>query len=471
MSIQSVSLCALREIEGFAPSPFLRGFVWESERVEDFFLQIQNAFSKDRKMFLGNVLVYEEEGVYKILDGWQRIVICKMILDLLEGSERDWSENERSKQALAILKSKIAKIGNKSDFERFFKEKLSFSLTQLKSQSNLYQTLLRVQNTKKAFEDIDILKARFLRKFNNSRQAKIWQKCKRVCDRGVVGFSWLLLIALELCNFGDKIEGKGLLEAFEGRSAEEIEAFFERLEEVSLYLPRRDSEGVWGLEEKLEERLGEELEEKWRGEYIKLFSYLAIARSKKSWGRILKEFLAFVIEQSPPKEDLIPYLERLDNLRCKKHKEWGFLNRGVEVLHYWFYRLDYYLYKNRERYRDIRIGEKSFAEIAESYEFRRLNSIEHIQPQSRASEGDWSKKSKNIFGNLALISQNFNSSLNAKSVKEKKRQIIKQIKEGKVESLKMVLAYAEIEEVWSLQMAEEHQNKMIKILEDSLLYF
>lgn len=468
MSIQSVSLCTLWEIKRFAPSPFLRGFVWEGERIKDFFLQIQNTFSKGEKMFLGNVLVYEEEGVYKILDGWQRIVICKMILDLLEGREGAWSENERSKQALSILKSKVEKIENKSDFERFFKEKLSFSLTQLESQSNLSQTLLRVQNTKMPFGDVDILKARLLKESNNSQQAKIWQKCKRVCDRGVVGFSQLLLIALELCNFEGKIEGRGLLGAFEGRSAEEIEVFFERLEEASLYLPRRNSEGVWGLEEKLGERLGEELEEKWRGEYIKLFSYLAIARSKKSWGGILKEFLAFVIEQSPPKEDFIPYLERLDNSKCKKHKEWGFLNCGVEASHYWFYRLDYYLYKNRERYGDIRIGEKSFVEIAESYEFERLNSIEHIQPQSKAKEGGWSKKSKNIFGNLALISQNFNSSLNAKSVKEKKKQIIKQIKEEKTQSLKMVLAYAEIKDVWSLQMAEEHQNKMIKILEDSL---
>lgn len=468
MSVKSVSLCTLGEIERFAPSPFLRGFVWESERVEDFFVEIQNAFSKGKKIFLGNMLVYEENGAYKVLDGWQRIVICKMILDLLEGSGRDWSENERSKQALAILKSKVAKIEKKSDFKRFLKEKLSFSLTQLESQSNLSQTLLRVQNAERAFGDMDILKARLLRESNDSQKAQIWRECKRVCERGVVGFSQLLLITLELCDFEGKIEGKGLLKAFEGRSAEEIEDFFEKLEEVSLYLPRRDSEGAWKLEEKLGERLGERLGEKWKREYIKLFSYLAIARSKKSWGGILKEFLAFVIEQSPPKEDFIPYLEGLDNSRCKKHKKWEFLNRGVEASHYWFYRLDYYLYKNRERYGDIRIGEKSFAEIAESYEFRKLNSIEHIQPQSRANEGDWSKKSKNIFGNLALISQNFNSSLNAKSVKEKRKQIIKQIKEGKVESLKMVLAYAGIKDVWSLQMAEEHQNQMIKILENSL---
>lgn len=478
MSIKQCKIYTLEnESKNFSLSAYSRRFSWDSERIKELFMKIKNAFEGGRELFLGSVLLYEEDEGYKILDGGHRIALVGALLERLEGSKQFDKIIQEAKEMIENFT-----ISNPKAFARFLRNNVFFALTELSPQSNFADVLLKGQTTRKQLQKTDILKARLFSQVPQmERYGSLWSDCERVCIGGKVDFSYFLLYALYLLDNSIEIRKSKILEIFEKNLNNKEEEFFEmmgKLKQIfASYLPKKDQQGRWKLEGE-----GKEIEKK--AEYIKLLSYLLIAHNHRAW---LREFVVFVIEKNPDDLKCIAYLEGLDNRfalagyqtelggyvknqerMCKTLREWGFLNRGVEASHYWFYRLDYYLYKNREKYRDIRIGEKSFVEIAESYEFERLNSIEHIQPQSRAKEGDWSKKSKNIFGNLALISQNFNSSLNAKSVKEKKKQIIKQIKEEKTQSLKMVLAYAEIKDVWSLQMAEEHQNKMIKILEDSL---
>lgn len=157
------------------------------------------------------------------------------------------------------------------------------------------------------------------------------------------------------------------------------------------------------------------------------------------------------------------------------------LNQGTGTPHYWFYRLEYYLWKNREGRNDkLKINNKDFdfENIASNYRFRELNSVEHIWPQSKEGEKGWEKRWNDSnecclddFGNLALISQSFNSSLGDQSIGKKFEDIKERVRDNRVESLKMCLAYAKCggnNNEWTPQTAKEHQDKMLDILKASL---
>lgn len=155
------------------------------------------------------------------------------------------------------------------------------------------------------------------------------------------------------------------------------------------------------------------------------------------------------------------------------------LNQGTGTPHYWFYRLEYYLWKSN-KIDDQSFDKKKFGEIKQNFRFRGLNSVEHIQPQSKV-EGNWQNEQKeetrriDCFGNLALVSQSFNSSLSNQDTGDKILDLRKKVNKDDVESLKLWLAYAKIEKAgdeWKYDgdknTAVEHQREMIQILSDSM---
>lgn len=155
------------------------------------------------------------------------------------------------------------------------------------------------------------------------------------------------------------------------------------------------------------------------------------------------------------------------------------LNNGTRTPHYWFYRLEYYLWKNKQKFADIKFSGQSFENIADKFYFRNLNSVEHIQPQSRAEEKDWQihnkgtkdeKRDIDCFGNLALLSVGFNSSLSNQDNADKRLDLQKKINKSDVESLKLWLVYANYpkDEDWTYANAQVHQEQMIDILIKSL---
>lgn len=221
-------------------------------------------------------------------------------------------------------------------------------------------------------------------------------------------------------------------------------------------------------------------------------------------------------EQEMIKEDLISFLENLDSdlayaqmgrkpnegkgnmdesllliakqyLKGKDRAEWSDegqvdfqanLNQGTGTPHYWFYRLEYYLWKNKDK---LKIDNKDFIfkDIASNYRFRGLNSVEHIWPQSKEGEKGWERRWNDDsnkcylddFGNLALISQSFNSSLSDQSIEKKFVDVKERVRDNRVESLKMCLAYTKCKgesSNWTPITAEGHQKEMIRILSDSL---
>ncbi|MCV3454106.1 DUF262 domain-containing HNH endonuclease family protein [Campylobacter sp. FU_520] len=152
------------------------------------------------------------------------------------------------------------------------------------------------------------------------------------------------------------------------------------------------------------------------------------------------------------------------------------LDQGTATPHYWFYRLEYYLWKYSEtdKLKETELDEKKFSNIASNFYFRSLNSIEHVQAQSKAQE--WKdEKDSNIdnFGNLALISSSFNSSLNNQDVPSKYSDFKKRYMDNKkaVISLKLWLIYALAKDndeiTWTFEKAKKHKIQMLKILKNS----
>ena len=69
-----------------------------------------------------------------------------------------------------------------------------------------------------------------------------------------------------------------------------------------------------------------------------------------------------------------------------------------------FWRLDYYLWEQRSTF----FNEEE-QKIVEHYVFRRNRSIEHLHPQDESHNEEWEEEAVHSFGNLAMISQSFNS--------------------------------------------------------------
>ncbi|HEC1748765.1 TPA: DUF1524 domain-containing protein, partial [Campylobacter lari] len=154
-------------------------------------------------------------------------------------------------------------------------------------------------------------------------------------------------------------------------------------------------------------------------------------------------------------------------------KEKCILDQGTATPHYWFYRLEYYLWKYSEtdKLKETELDKKKFSDIASSFYFRNLNSIEHVQAQSKAQEWKNDKDKIDNFGNLALISSSFNSSLNNQDTQDKYLDLQKYINKDSVISLKLWLIYAlskKDQSKWTFDNAQTHKEQMLGILKKSL---
>ncbi|TDJ82172.1 DUF262 domain-containing protein [Campylobacter volucris] len=169
-----------------------------------------------------------------------------------------------------------------------------------------------------------------------------------------------------------------------------------------------------------------------------------------------------------------------DTFFNKENKDITNLDQGTATPHYWFYRLEYYLWKySKKEYiskvedngilKEIKLDNKTFEYIASSFYFRNLNSIEHVQAQSKAEEWGKNKDKIDNFGNLALISSSFNSSLNNQDVQDKYLDLQKYINKDNVISLKLWLIYAlsEKDQGWTFEKTEKHKEQMLEILKKS----
>lgn len=163
-------------------------------------------------------------------------------------------------------------------------------------------------------------------------------------------------------------------------------------------------------------------------------------------------------------------LEELKTQDCGRHEfneDMSLSYPGIE--RYWFWKLDYLLWErfidtpNDEMFKALTDAEKT---AIRNYKFRPNRSIEHLHPQT--STNAWEGNDLHSFGNLAMISSSFNSAQSNDSVGVKFARLCdKQIPEGKLESIKMLLMFrlADGKDVnWKQEIAGDHEKTMRIIL-------
>jgi len=194
-----------------------------------------------------------------------------------------------------------------------------------------------------------------------------------------------------------------------------------------------------------------------RNKLIKYQSMLYVSISSYRWLTPVLEYLDKNYESSML--DLLNFIKKWDN---RHHLTPNIKLNYPSINRYWFWRLDYYLWDNREKYFKDRT-----LEIANDYVFKANRSIEHILPQHIQEEDKTSidKKYLHIFGNLVMISSGQNSSLQNESFEMKQAHVRSYINKGKnnsIESLKMLKLYEY--DKWDNDKVISHHNEMIEVL-------
>ncbi|WP_298792546.1 DUF262 domain-containing protein [uncultured Campylobacter sp.] len=158
---------------------------------------------------------------------------------------------------------------------------------------------------------------------------------------------------------------------------------------------------------------------------------LAKSALKKNESRKIVETINDVIGKIYKGESLeTPVLEKIDS---------KFLDTGTAVPYYWFYRLEYLLWRD---FNSLSACDTCADDIKKV--FPKFNRDEYLIKSQDTVEHMWAtnlqenNKALDDFGNLALIRKDFNSSLSDYDFGEK----LKMIKESPSSSIKMLIFYA-----------------------------
>jgi hypothetical protein len=128
---------------------------------------------------------------------------------------------------------------------------------------------------------------------------------------------------------------------------------------------------------------------------------------------------------------------------------------GTGFPHYWFYKLEFVLWHEREKF------EKQ--EEWKHYKITARNSIEHISPQNpREAKDKLCIDELDHFGNLVLVTRSINSEYSDLAYIEKKAKFLNKKSKGSIDSLKSDLVYKN--DNWNDQLAKNHEEQMIDLL-------
>lgn len=189
----------------------------------------------------------------------------------------------------------------------------------------------------------------------------------------------------------------------------------------------------------------------------------------------VKEVLTYLNDENNDKScgAILSHLKLWDNTQHQYPVEVNQMTYE-RVDRYWFWRLDYYLWEQEALPKD-NIDEESenslflkeYRQAVLEYAFRGNRSIEHLHPQSQTNNEEWSRNDIDSFGNLAMISQSFNSQQSNEDVHVKFSRIESQARNKTLQSLKLLLMYLDAKgnaDGWTAEIAQKHGKKMIGIL-------
>lgn len=208
-----------------------------------------------------------------------------------------------------------------------------------------------------------------------------------------------------------------------------------------------------------------------------LMQYEAMLYVSTPYYKWVKELLGYLNyrNQSKSIESILSHLKEWDNKQHDHPLGYGEMTYGT-VDRYWFWRLDYYLWehevlaKTEDGDNQSIMFPKEFSQAILEYVFRANRSIEHLHPQDQTYNEKWSRNEIDSFGNLAMISQSFNSQQSNEDVHVKFSRIESQARNKSLQSLKLLSMYVEAKgnpEGWKREVAQRHGEKMTYILNSS----
>lgn len=140
-------------------------------------------------------------------------------------------------------------------------------------------------------------------------------------------------------------------------------------------------------------------------------------------------------------DELLLWIKEIDNSLHPLPRDVNEMTYDNGIDRYWFWRLEYYLWERKEDY--FKTEEEK--QIVEEYVFRANRSIEHLHPQHQENNDIWGDDDIHSFGNLAMISQSFNSQQSDDPVTVKFARIKDQAHNHTLQSIKMYLMYLDAE--------------------------
>lgn len=227
---------------------------------------------------------------------------------------------------------------------------------------------------------------------------------------------------------------------------------YDKPEFIAALLAFLDKNSLDTCNDKNKQKVIEFLEQKVIEFLEQLDNELAKSALKNNGSRKIVETINDVIGKIYKGESLeTPVLEKIDS---------KFLDTGTAVPHYWFYRLEYMLWRdfNNLSVCDARSDDikKVFPKFnRDEYLIKSQDTVEHMWATNLQENG----KALDDFGNLALIRKDFNSSLSDYDFGEK----LKRIKESPNSSIKMLIFYAS-QKGYDKDMIGRLGNEMKQIL-------
>ena len=281
-------------------------------------------------------------------------------------------------------------------------------------------------------------------------------------EDSIITFEQFLLLVLHLttqnedASYSDYRADK-LLEIFENNKNIDIDKFYDNLLYYRLLFDYYVIRRVNNSDQSKYSILAEDTDKKIR----QFQSMLSVSTEYYRW---LPTLMRYIDSNEFSNDKLLNKLKEIDN---NNHPTKDF-NMGMsygEIDRYWFWRLDYYLWEKA-------ILDQDVEPCVRDYVFRKNRSIEHLHPQNQEYNEIWDTSRIHSFGNLAMISNSFNSEQSNDAVEVKFARVESQIRNSSLQSLKLYYMYQNAKRDknnWNIDLAAEHQLKMIEILNESYL--
>lgn len=284
-------------------------------------------------------------------------------------------------------------------------------------------------------------------------------------DQAILTFPEFLMLILDIhlqLNGSYSFYRTNLLTAFRDHPIEDVHSFYNTLLFYRLlfdYYIITKEESPSGNRYELISRLGDDFEVDCVRQYQ---SMLYVSNTPYyNWLKPLLTHLASTPVQSA--SELLTLIKSIDNSIRDFPSSVENLAYDNGPDRYWFWRLDYYLWENKKQFFKNAIDQ----EIVGDYVFRANRSLEHLHPQHQDNNEEWTKECVHSFGNLAMISQSFNSQQSDDPVTVKFARISDQAHNHALQSIKLYRMYLDAKgnpDGWTIEKMKTHKQEMFELL-------